>query len=536
MSGLVNYSSEEEQDDYPHLKAGEQRERIGRNPLADGKKLKHRRRCSSSSDTGSDSDNKNVTPPPSRKERGGGGNGSLGSSGSSSNRNERGSGTTNNSSSSSTFHHDEDKYKSSADRRADKYSRDHSRDRRDNNNRETSKHSRESRGGYREHRDDKSYDNGNNWHDKKYDDGKRHSKDHKRDNDYHRSEKRSRYDDKKLQASGYSKDRSSNLSKSRYNDRKPCDERKEERREDKRANDDRRNHSGSSSAHRRSGNDYNNERKDYRSSDDRSTPRSSAMERPNSYYRSNSKYSLDRRGLDEERKSQPQHSRSEESPDKCQERNSSSQREHPAEAINTTTTTIITRPEEPNNKSSSPAEVVAKKVLPTARNFEALLSLPLSETAPKQPNVVTVPPITEAGEAEALTVQLPSYYNPKVINPNKYAQQIQKRKLIWGAKKAEDSASKWGHAQFSQDSDGKVASKFMRLMGIKNVPPPTESANPAETAGPSGDQKKSDAAANPDFKSREAMFSTMEQQYEVARQVTHTMRGVGLGFSTQRPY
>lgn len=187
---------------------------------------------------------------------------------------------------------------------------------------------------------------------------------------------------------------------------------------------------------------------------------------------------------------------------------------------------------------SSPPDVVEKKVLPTARNFEALLSLPLSETAPKHPNVVTVPPITTnvEGDAAALTtVQLPSYYNPKVINPSKYAQQIQKRKLIWGAKKTEDAASKWGHAQFSQDSDGKVASKFMRLMGIKNMP---TDANAAEGGEP---PKKADAPsstpANPDYKSREAMFTSMEQQYEVARQVTHTMRGVGLGFSSQtRPY
>lgn len=38
-------------------------------------------------------------------------------------------------------------------------------------------------------------------------------------------------------------------------------------------------------------------------------------------------------------------------------------------------------------------------------------------------------------EVEAKTgVTLPTYYNPGVMNPLKYAQQIQKRKLLWGNK------------------------------------------------------------------------------------------------------
>lgn len=67
-------------------------------------------------------------------------------------------------------------------------------------------------------------------------------------------------------------------------------------------------------------------------------------------------------------------------------------------------------------------------------------------------------------------VELPSYYNPNVINVNKYAEQVQKRKLLWSGKKEEaaTSANKWNNAKFSQDNDGKVNAKFMRLMGIKN--------------------------------------------------------------------
>lgn len=64
------------------------------------------------------------------------------------------------------------------------------------------------------------------------------------------------------------------------------------------------------------------------------------------------------------------------------------------------------------------------------------------------------------------------YLNPKVVNANKFAEQQQKRKLIWSGKKAEaeakNSSALWTDAKFSQDNDGQKASKFMRLMGIKD--------------------------------------------------------------------
>ena len=62
----------------------------------------------------------------------------------------------------------------------------------------------------------------------------------------------------------------------------------------------------------------------------------------------------------------------------------------------------------------------------------------------------------------------------------------------------------------------------MRLMGIKS------SASVESSASPTDNEKKSTPSTSPpnsdDVKSREAMFSSMEQQYDVARQVTHTMR------------
>jgi hypothetical protein len=54
---------------------------------------------------------------------------------------------------------------------------------------------------------------------------------------------------------------------------------------------------------------------------------------------------------------------------------------------------------------------------------------------------------------------------------NKFAEQQQKRKLLWSGKKEEaaKNSTAWTEkAKFSHDSDGLKASKFMRLMGIKD--------------------------------------------------------------------
>lgn len=114
-----------------------------------------------------------------------------------------------------------------------------------------------------------------------------------------------------------------------------------------------------------------------------------------------------------------------------------------------------------------------------------------------------------------------SNFTSSVLTNAKYTQQMQKKKMIWGAKKTTTETTttnnKWEAAKFSQDSDGKVASKFLRLMGMKNAP----TAAATSDDGDSGVEK------------REQMFSSMEQQYEVARQATHTMRGMGLGFGSQ---
>ncbi|XP_014204372.1 arginine/serine-rich coiled-coil protein 2 [Copidosoma floridanum] len=117
------------------------------------------------------------------------------------------------------------------------------------------------------------------------------------------------------------------------------------------------------------------------------------------------------------------------------------------------------------------------------------------------------------------------FYNPlTTATQGKYAEQIQKRKLLWQNKKQDDNktaitpsstTSTWVGTTFTHDQDGKVTAKFKRLMGIKDNTPIL----------PTG--------VKPDIlKKQEEMFNNMEQQYEVARATTHTQRGVGLGYGS----
>ncbi|TGZ47290.1 Uncharacterized protein DBV15_04193 [Temnothorax longispinosus] len=120
-----------------------------------------------------------------------------------------------------------------------------------------------------------------------------------------------------------------------------------------------------------------------------------------------------------------------------------------------------------------------------------------------------------------------NYYNPlATASQGKYAEQIQKRKLLWANKSKQDdgnstsatasTANTWMGTTFTHDQDGKVTAKFKRLMGIKGDLPGTPAVG-----------------AKPDIlKKQEEMFNNMEQQYEVARATTHTQRGVGLGYAT----
>lgn len=85
-----------------------------------------------------------------------------------------------------------------------------------------------------------------------------------------------------------------------------------------------------------------------------------------------------------------------------------------------------------------------------------------SSTSPVKPNIqeLITPPVESAAQI------LPSYYNPKIVNASKFAEQERKRKLLW-SKKDEQKAT-WTATTFSQDNDGSKANKFLRLMGVKD--------------------------------------------------------------------
>jgi len=162
----------------------------------------------------------------------------------------------------------------------------------------------------------------------------------------------------------------------------------------------------------------------------------------------------------------------------------------------------------------------------------------------------------QAAKVKEMTgVELPSYYNPTAINPLQFAEQIKKRKMLW-SKKSDESAAETSQpsmaslataaqprglallgkpkaaaapapaeaatapkASFNQweatnFGDNQANEKFRRLMGIKGSATP--SGGKAPSAAPTSSKK---------------MFEEQEMQYEKARAITHTQRGLGLGFS-----
>ena len=170
---------------------------------------------------------------------------------------------------------------------------------------------------------------------------------------------------------------------------------------------------------------------------------------------------------------------------------------------------------------------------------------------------------------EMTGVEVPKYYNPAAINPLRYAEQIKKRQMLWkksGATSGTDdteqqpsgssaipsgmtaaapgpgfstpeknfgsgsdgggvarqpsqssqpagSFNQWETTNFGND---KANEKFRRLMGIKSG---SSAALPPTSETPSS------------VKGSAKLFEMQEQQYEKARAITHTARGLGLGFT-----
>ncbi|XP_062587693.1 arginine/serine-rich coiled-coil protein 2-like isoform X2 [Saccostrea cucullata] len=154
------------------------------------------------------------------------------------------------------------------------------------------------------------------------------------------------------------------------------------------------------------------------------------------------------------------------------------------------------------------------------RFFEALASSTQSSVTPQMALLHTMAAMHQKAQ-EMTGVAVPKYYNPAAVNPLKYAEQVQKRKLLWSKAKEhkEDKEKEWQHTAFNQDENGKMATKFKKLMGLKEGADEGIGSATVETE----EQKKK----------REELFSRLDKDYEFARMTTHTQRGVGLGFSSQ---
>jgi len=170
---------------------------------------------------------------------------------------------------------------------------------------------------------------------------------------------------------------------------------------------------------------------------------------------------------------------------------------------------------------------------------------------------------------EITGVEVPKYYNPAAINPLKYAEQIKKRQMLWKKPGVDDNdpqpsgsslpgflpatmavaatvqvspekklgstgilagmarqpsqsqpaaaAGSFNNWESTNLGNDKTNEKFRRLMGIKGG---SNAATPSTTDSPSSVQKGS-----------AKLFEMQEQQYEKARAITHTARGLGLGFT-----
>lgn len=121
-----------------------------------------------------------------------------------------------------------------------------------------------------------------------------------------------------------------------------------------------------------------------------------------------------------------------------------------------------------------------------------------------------------------------SLEKPLVTLTKQQREALEKRKLIWTKKRdntkivlaptavvTPTTSNSWETVQFSQDDGGVVASKFLRLMGAKDVQPA------AAVDGAVVDQEA--------VEKRSQMFSTMERQFETALKTTHKKKGQGLG-------
>ncbi|KAL7060264.1 hypothetical protein AAHC03_09552 [Spirometra sp. Aus1] len=130
-------------------------------------------------------------------------------------------------------------------------------------------------------------------------------------------------------------------------------------------------------------------------------------------------------------------------------------------------------------------------------------------------------------EAAAVAANIPKFYNPLSVNAAKLAEQQQKRKLLWSKKtadkKEDEKSTMWKTTSMvAGKGDSAAAAKFCKLMGIHG----------AETPGSIALDDQKVAAALDKAQAQADLFRHLEREYENSRTITHTQRGVGLGYSS----
>jgi arginine/serine-rich coiled-coil protein 2 len=88
--------------------------------------------------------------------------------------------------------------------------------------------------------------------------------------------------------------------------------------------------------------------------------------------------------------------------------------------------------------------------------------------------------------------------------------------------KTVQSVAQWTGSSFAADSDGKVAAKFRKLMGIKEEDKMLLADN-LDISKLSEEQRRR----------QDELFQQLDKEYAFARMTTHTHRGIGLGFQSQ---
>lgn len=114
--------------------------------------------------------------------------------------------------------------------------------------------------------------------------------------------------------------------------------------------------------------------------------------------------------------------------------------------------------------------------------------------------------------------------------------QMQKRKMLWSRSKdtTQKNEALWTASSSAVAGSGEEASRFRKLMGIKDESSREKEVNIEEAVEVSKKlNQSSDSNAVDVARKQEELFRNLDKEYEFARVVTHSARGVGLGYSSQ---